>query len=521
MTSLPQSIETYLIEAGFSGTEILLLKRLLEADAMTLRELAAKTGKSTGVLDQATKKLIRKNILKREVINDSPRYVLSSLDAIAEWVKQDMRQKRDAMKRKQDDFESFIATLKKDQARPDMRYFEGAEGMQQAYRTLLTEGKDFLVYLPVTFKEEEDPLRAFRVDFFRDRRKFGIFSRVITHNTPLGRRYQSRDPFEYRKTMLLPEDDLPLTFEKIIVGDTIACFNHETQKACLLHYPELAHTERSAFEMIWKAGQIVAAGQPQSVSTPPDYNIPISTKTASALREFFLSRKSLWTFALCAILAGGITYGMYAYTLNLMKNEVKQNLLSIAATTAPDFNAEDLSVLHLPRDMQKPEYQRVFERLNAIRDRNENIKYVYIMRPTDSDEIWEFVADADSNYNIPFYTEASGDDVLNEYDENVAPGVRYALRTNILVEALKQPITEEDFLVEQWGVTLSGHAPIKDAKGNSVAVLGIDIDVSHLYSNIRAQFIPHVWFISSFLILLLARLVYIMKTLQISRRRAN
>ncbi|HVW66637.1 MAG TPA: hypothetical protein VHA78_02805 [Candidatus Peribacteraceae bacterium] len=50
MTSLPSSIEVYLEEAGFSGTEILILKKLLEEDALTLRELAAKTGKRTNTL---------------------------------------------------------------------------------------------------------------------------------------------------------------------------------------------------------------------------------------------------------------------------------------------------------------------------------------------------------------------------------------------------------------------------------------------------------------------------------------
>lgn len=312
MTSLPQSIETYLIEAGFNATELLVLRRLLEDDAKTLRELASKTGKSTGVLDQATKKLINKRILKREIINGTPRYVLSSLEAIADWVKRDMHEKRDTLKRKQDDFESFIATLKKDQSRPEVRYFDGPEGMEQAYMMLLRESRDLLVYLPVTFKEEEDPLRVFRVNFFRERRRHGIFSRVITHNTPLGRRYQSRDPFEYRKTILVPEDDFPLTFEKIISGDTVACFNHATQKACLLHYPELAHTERGSFEMIWKTGQMQAAADPTAAKqTPPaDYSIPISTKTISALRDFFLSRKSFLIFALGALAAGLLTYGI-------------------------------------------------------------------------------------------------------------------------------------------------------------------------------------------------------------------
>ena len=59
MTALPAHIEEYLLEAGFTSTEILVLRRLLVGESMTLREMASNTGKSTGVLDQAMKKLLR------------------------------------------------------------------------------------------------------------------------------------------------------------------------------------------------------------------------------------------------------------------------------------------------------------------------------------------------------------------------------------------------------------------------------------------------------------------------------
>lgn len=95
MTSLPASIEAYLLEAGFSPTEITILKRLLEGEALTLRELGAKTGKSTGVLDQATKKLLAKKILNRDIINGVPKFTVTSLPSIAAWVEQDMREKRE------------------------------------------------------------------------------------------------------------------------------------------------------------------------------------------------------------------------------------------------------------------------------------------------------------------------------------------------------------------------------------------------------------------------------------------
>ena len=205
MNSFPVSIEKYLTEeAGFSGTELLSLRHLLSGDALTLRELAAKTGKSTGVLDQAVKKLITRQILCKQNVNDSPKITLSSPEAIRIWMQNDLQDKQKILRRKEKDIESFVSSLKFNIARPQIEYFEGEEGLKKAYRKLLdlTE-KELLLYMPMIHKEEEDPLGAFRVQYFRERKKRKIFLRVIGHDTPLGRRYKSRDHFEYRQTVLL------------------------------------------------------------------------------------------------------------------------------------------------------------------------------------------------------------------------------------------------------------------------------------------------------------------------------
>jgi|TARA_B100002003_G_scaffold176167_1_gene164069 hypothetical protein len=258
MNSFPVSIEKYLTEeAGFSGTELLSLRHLLCGDALTLRELAAKTGKSTGVLDQAVKKLITRKILCRQCVNDTPKVTLASPEAIRIWMKKDLQDKQKMLRRKEQDVESFICSLTFNITRPQIEYFEGEEGMEKAYMKLLdlTE-KELFLYMPMIHKEEEDPLREFRAQYFRERKKRKIFLRVIGHDTPLGRRYKSRDHFEYRQTALAPESSCPVVFEKIIAGDTVACFNHPEKRVCFIHFPELACAERKLFAVtVEKSGE--------------------------------------------------------------------------------------------------------------------------------------------------------------------------------------------------------------------------------------------------------------------------
>jgi len=174
VSALPNSIELYLTEAGFTPTEMLALTHLLEGTGLTLRELAAKTGKSTGVLDQATKKLLRKNILSRDIVNGAPKYALSSLDAVAQWIKLDLRQKRDMLQRKEQNFDAFLSSLKKEQSRPTMEYFEGLHGLKNAYNRLLLCGEEMLHSLRVSCTEEEDPLREFSIEHLRKKKQLGI-----------------------------------------------------------------------------------------------------------------------------------------------------------------------------------------------------------------------------------------------------------------------------------------------------------------------------------------------------------
>lgn len=506
MNNFPVSIEKYLTEeAGFSGTELLALRHLLQGEAMTLRELAAKTGKSTGVLDQAVKKLITRQILCRQNVNDSPKITLSSPEAIRAWMKKDIQKKQQVLRRKEQDFESFVHSIQQDMARPQIEYFEGEEGMKKAYMKLLdlTE-KELLLYMPMVHKEEEDPMGAFRVQYFRERKKRKIFLRVIGHDTMLGRRYKSRDHFEYRQTALVAEQYCPIPFEKIIAGDTVACFNHQENRACFIHYPELAHAERQFFEVT-----LARSEEGLEESQKSELNeVPVSTLTLSSVRNFLLSKRSLTSLALCTLVAGVLTQGLYFYALSIMKAEVGERLLSIVATAAPEIDIGDIETLRFARDMRTEEYARIFSKLNLIRDQNVGIQYIYLLRPTDQESMWQFIADADSSYDL--LEAASEPDSV----EVIAPGTYYDIsdsETALTHIVPSEPLAESDFIEDEWGSYLSAYAPILDDNKNTIAILGVDMDVTNVLKLTARRFNIWRWFFVSFAVIIAVRIIQLAK----------
>ncbi len=504
MTELPASIEAYLVEADFSGTEILILRKLLEGHAMTLREIGGKTGKSPGVLDQAMKKLVGKHIIGREMINGNPKFVLSSLDAIANWIKEDMRKKREVMKRKQEDFESFIASLKIDHSKPEIHYFYGDEGIEQAYLKLLEYGKEMLVYKPVIYKEEEDPHQDFYKKLRAERSKRGISMRVLAYDTPLGRRYQSRDMFENRKTTLISEQSYAFNFEKIIIGNTIACIDHAEKKASIIRYEELVHTERVLFDTLWNQPRVIGSAPEQKEERM------LEPETLEELKEFLFSKRSVVAFVLCACIAAGVTYALYRHNVYLNTQRVREHAMTVAVNSVSKFDVNDINQIHAIPDVSKSEYKRVVNTLQEIRSSNTDIAYAYIMRATKDPYSFEFVADADS---LSIQSHNKDRDGMNA---TTYPGYTYVspdITTEPLVVALKEPTADSFPYSDRWGTWISGYAPIKDESGNTVAIFCADVAASEVDNLSHQTFNALLIFIITLFLLCLVRLAIFNRSL--------
>lgn len=488
-TILPAGIESYLKEAGFSSTEMLVLRKLLEEESLTVRELASKTGKSTGILDQAMKKLLTKRIAIKGTINGQPRYSIQSLDSISKWVKEDMQERKNTLERRQQNFESFLSSLKLDRSKPDIEHFSGPEGIEQAYLRLLEENTELLTITPITTTIEDDPLRDLRVDLFRKRQVRKIFQRVLAPDTPLARRFQSRDPFEYRKTLLVPEDHLPVTFEKIITPSLVACFNHDTQSACFLKYPDLAHSERLHFESLWNRTKNPENPAPVSPTFTPTI-VPLLTRTLSSLREFILSPRSIIALTLFALLSAVLTFGLYQSNRNFNLQRIRDKVSAIAATGALQFNPSDILAIRTKEDISKPEYAKLVSILNTIKLSNEDIAYVYLMRKTEDPTILSFIAEGDS-FDPRLLKDLNHDGLVNEKDSFIYPGDTYEISSYpYIADGFSHVISDPNPTTDAWGTFVSGYAPVKNAERDAIAMIGVDMFIASLEKNMAESFSP-------------------------------
>lgn len=143
-------------------------------------------------------------------------------------------------------------------------------------------------------------------------------------------------------------------------------------------------------------------------------------------------------------------------------NVLRSKVLSIAATSAAMIDGEHLESLRHTTNLQDPVYIHLVDTLRKIRNANRrddiNVGFVYAVSqsPTNSDQLI-FIGDADENPEplgeVYVYDDAY--DILSNQDFAFA---------------------SKKFITNQWGIWLSGYAPIFDTQGNYVASVGADID---------------------------------------------
>jgi HD-GYP domain-containing protein (c-di-GMP phosphodiesterase class II) len=88
------------------------------------------------------------------------------------------------------------------------------------------------------------------------------------------------------------------------------------------------------------------------------------------------------------------------------------------------------------------------------------------MTKTEEKGIWQFIVDPTP---------------LDEEDASY-PGDKYNVaRFPEMLKGFDNPSADKKLEVDEWGVTLSGYAPIRDKKGKAAAMLGVDVTADDVY----------------------------------------
>ena len=175
------------------------------------------------------------------------------------------------------------------------------------------------------------------------------------------------------------------------------------------------------------------------------------------MTKFFHSLKTKLTvsFILLILLISGMAY-LYTFnqTKRALKEQMRCELMSVASSVASAIDG-DLHNRIGPGGQQSPEFLAVADLLTRVKKNNPKITYLYTMRQDGQGAY--FVVDPDP-------------------EEPAQIGEAYEDVNQEMLAGFREPSADLDFVTDKWGTFLSGYAPIRDSLGNSVGLVGVDMD---------------------------------------------
>lgn len=181
--------------------------------------------------------------------------------------------------------------------------------------------------------------------------------------------------------------------------------------------------------------------------------------------QFRYSTKLFLSHILAVLLVSG-SVGTFFYVRamdNLMRS-LQSRLQNSAALLSQTLDARDLEGIRSSADMSASAYLDALEKVRRVRRTNLDIAFLYIMRRADDGAV-SFVVDSD------------------ETERQAAPGKIYDGVVPEMLEGFHQPVVDEELYEDEWGVFLSGYAPLRNGEGRYL--VGIDMRADEVRNNLR------------------------------------
>jgi len=194
--------------------------------------------------------------------------------------------------------------------------------------------------------------------------------------------------------------------------------------------------------------------------------------------------KMMFFFILAMVLLAGISdFLIHRYALRSQFEQLRNRLMIIAQIAAVNVDVEKLAEIPLEKEgFASKQYRVITEELARIKDVSPTIKYMYILAPTAKPGILKFVVDVQTSKASDLATLSYPGD---EYD---------ARRFPEMLRGFSGTAADRKLTTDEWGVFLSGYAPIRDKAGRVMAILGVDMGAQDVYDvqkevNRRAVFV--------------------------------
>src|SRR3989339_228427 len=135
--------------------------------------------------------------------------------------------------------------------RPQVRFFEGREGLLRMQETFLASGEK-MVYAITPLDEVLKVFPSHRSDYSQRRIKQGIRSKLI-YSSDQGPILKESDEAMLRESKFIAPSDMPFTGDLTVYGSSVAITALRGNiSGVIIEHPEIANSFKNFFEFLWK-----------------------------------------------------------------------------------------------------------------------------------------------------------------------------------------------------------------------------------------------------------------------------
>ena len=168
-------------------------------------------------------------------------------------------------------------------------------------------------------------------------------------------------------------------------------------------------------------------------------------------------------FLAVLLVSGSVGTYFYFSAVDSLSTNLRQRLKNSAALIGQALDAGPLDSVRGAGDVSLPVYRQYLQSVRAFCRTNPDIAFIYVMRREGREVV--FVVDSD------------------ESPGQALPGRVYPIRLAALEAGFTRPAVDDRLQEDEWGVFMSGYAPLRDGGGRYLA--GIDMRADEVENKLR------------------------------------
>ncbi len=248
MAEFNSNFERALLELGFNKKEASVYVSLLSLGRGTVSEIAKRAGINRTSGYDVLNALVSKGLISISGKEPKQEYRCENPDKLISYLKKDI-DKKEVDLRYAEILLPELKSIYKVGSRPQVKFYEGEEGLREVYEDTLSSSETIRAYAAVDDVNRGIP--NYFPKYYKRRAAKNISIRAIFPDTEIARERSALDKFEKRESLLVPFDTYNFTPEINIYDNKVMIASWREKLGIIIESEEIADAMKKVFELAW------------------------------------------------------------------------------------------------------------------------------------------------------------------------------------------------------------------------------------------------------------------------------